>query len=152
MDMKRDEVEFEKKKESVKEQIIIDLSKSNEHLELENRQLKLASIGLLQKLKRWTGEDAQDLRKEFNLTVISGSSSADNDTKNKKGGKKDKSNRPESVLELPGRSLDDEEESKSNSDGDGSSSSRNSIGSGGRSSRGGGRGESVAPRRALDSP
>ena len=65
---------LELKKTSVKDAIILDLSKSNEILELENKQLKISVIGLMQKLRGGGGgEDfISELKEEFNLTSISG--------------------------------------------------------------------------------
>ena len=122
-----DKRNFELKKSNVKDTIILDLSKSNEILELENRQLKISVLGLMQKLREAASKDESDrgggrgggggenfisqLKEEFNLTSVSGlgsvgpsSSSGSSSTKSRNNNKE---NEKEVMLELPGRTLDD---------------------------------------------
>ena len=60
---------LELKKTSVKDAIILDLSKSNEILELENKQLKISVIGLMQKLRRGGGGGGGGERRERSGTL-----------------------------------------------------------------------------------
>ena len=114
-----DKKNFELKKSNVKDTIILDLSKSNEILELENKQLKISVIGLMQKLRETEREGGKgenfisELKEEFNLTKISGlgsvgpSSSSSSSSSSSRGSSSTKSNEKEVILELPGRTLDD---------------------------------------------
>ena len=98
---------LELKKTSVKDAIILDLSKSNEILELENKQLKISVIGLMQKL-RGGGEDfISELKEEFNLTSISGLGSIGPSSNGSKSRNNKDNSEKEMMLELPGRSIDD---------------------------------------------
>ena len=102
---------LELKKTSVKDAIILDLSKSNEILELENKQLKISVIGLMQKLRRRRrggGEDfISELKEEFNLTSISGLGSIGPSSNGSKSRNNKNNSEKEMMLELPGRSIDD---------------------------------------------
>lgn len=113
--MNENEIDMEIKKERIKDQIIIDLSKSNEYLEIENTQLKSATIALLKILSTdgTTAEaenekdkhrkyDIAKLKEEFNLTKIIGSVGPNTNTKNKNTNALDTV-----MLELPGRTIDD---------------------------------------------
>ena len=75
MESIQDERVLELKKTSVKDAIFLDLSKSNEILELENKKLKISVIGLMQKLRGGGGGGGEDfiseLKEEFDLTSIS---------------------------------------------------------------------------------
>ena len=114
-----DKKNFELKKSNVKDTIILDLSKSNEILELENKQLKISVIGLMQKLRETEREGGKgenfisELKEEFNLTKVSGlgsvgpSSSSSSSSSSSRGSSSTKSNEKEVILELPGRTLDD---------------------------------------------
>ena len=113
-----DKKNFELKKSNVKDTIILDLSKSNEILELENKQLKISVIGLMQKLRETEREGGRgenfisELKEEFNLTKISGlgsvgPSSSSSSSSSSRGSSSTKSNEKEVILELPGRTLDD---------------------------------------------
>ena len=107
-----DKKNFELKKSNVKDTIILDLSKSNEILELENKQLKISVIGLMQKLRETEREGGKGenfiskLKEEFNLTKISGLGSV-GPSSSSRGSSSTKSNEKEVILELPGRTLDD---------------------------------------------
>ena len=101
---------LELKKTSVKDAIILDLSKSNEILELENKQLKISVIGLMQKLRGGGGggEDfISELKEEFNLTSISGLGSIGPSSNGSKSRNNKNNSEKEMMLELPGRSIDD---------------------------------------------
>ena len=121
-----DKRNFELKKSNVKDTIILDLSKSNEILELENRQLKISVIGLMQKLREAASKDESDtggggggggenfisqLKEEFNLTSVSGLGSVGPSSLSGSSSSKSRNNNKESekevMLELPGRTLDD---------------------------------------------
>ena len=114
-----DKKNFELKKSNVKDTIILDLSKSNEILELENKQLKISVIGLMQKLRETEREGGKgenfisELKEEFNLTKVSGlgsvgpSSSSSSSSSSSRGSSSTKSNEKEVILELPGMTLDD---------------------------------------------
>ena len=114
-----DKKNFELKKSNVKDTIILDLSKSNEILELENKQLKISVIGLMQKLRETEREGGKgenfisELKEEFNLTKVSGlgsvgpSSSSSSSSSSSRGSSSTKSNEKEVISELPGRTLDD---------------------------------------------
>ena len=112
-----DKKNFELKKSNVKDTIILDLSKSNEILELENKQLKISVIGLMQKLRETEREGGRgenfisELKEEFNLTKISGlgsvGPSSSSSSSSSRGSSSTKSNEKEVILELPGRTLDD---------------------------------------------
>ena len=112
-----DKKNFELKKSNVKDTIILDLSKSNEILELENKQLKISVIGLMQKLRETEREGGKGenfiskLKEEFNLTKISGlgsvGPSSSSSSSSSRGSSSTKSNEKEVILELPGRTLDD---------------------------------------------
>ena len=110
-----DKKNFELKKSNVKDTIILDLSKSNEILELENKQLKISVIGLMQKLRETEREGGRgenfisELKEEFNLTKISGLGSVgpSSSSSSSRGSSSTKSNEKEVILELPGRTLDD---------------------------------------------
>ena len=111
-----DKKNFELKKSNVKDTIILDLSKSNEILELENKQLKISVIGLMQKLRETEREGGRgenfisELKEEFNLTKISGLGSfgpSSSSSSSSRGSSSTKSNEKEVILELPGRTLDD---------------------------------------------
>lgn len=111
-----DKKNFELKKSNVKDTIILDLSKSNEILELENKQLKISVIGLMQKLIETEREGGRgenfisELKEEFNLTKISGLGSigpSSYSSSSSRGSSSTKSNEKEVILELPGRTLDD---------------------------------------------
>lgn len=102
---------LELKKTSVKDAIILDLSKSNEILELENKQLKISVIGLMQKLRGGGGGGGEDfiseLKEEFNLTSISGLGSIGPSSNGSKSRNNKNNSEKEMMLELPGRSIDD---------------------------------------------
>ena len=124
---------LELKKTSVKDAIILDLSKSNEILELENKQLKISVIGLMQKLRRrgGGGEDfISELKEEFNLTSISGLGSIGPSSNGSKSRNNKNNSEKEMMLELPGRSIDDarmrreEEEEEEGGGGGGASSTK----------------------------
>ena len=110
-----DKKNFELKKSNVKDTIILDLSKSNEILELENKQLKISVIGLMQKLGKTEREGGRgenfisELKEEFNLTKISGLGivGPSSSSSSSRGSSSTKSNEKEVILELPGRTLDD---------------------------------------------
>jgi len=119
-----DKRNFELKKSNVKDTIILDLSKSNEILELENRQLKISVLGLMQKLREAASKDESDrggggggenfisqLKEEFNLTSVSGLGSVGPSSLSGSSSTKSRNNNKESekevMLELPGRTLDD---------------------------------------------
>ena len=118
-----DKRNFELKKSNVKDTIILDLSKSNEILELENRQLKISVLGLMQKLREAASKDESDrgggggenfisqLKEEFNLTYVSGLGSVGPSSLSGSSSTKSRNNNKESekevMLELPGRTLDD---------------------------------------------
>ena len=124
---------LELKKTSVKDAIILDLSKSNEILELENKQLKISVIGLMQKLRRrgGGGEDfISELKEEFNLTSISGLGSIGPSSNGSKSRNNKNNSEKEMMLELPGRSIDDarmrreEEEEEEGGGGESASSTK----------------------------
>jgi len=54
-------------REDVKDRLIVDLSASNEQLELENRRLKVAAIGLASEIRKLGREDVFDA---YNLTGV----------------------------------------------------------------------------------
>jgi hypothetical protein len=54
-------------REDVKDRLIVDLSASNEQLELENRRLKVAAIGLASEIRKMGREDVFDA---YNLTGV----------------------------------------------------------------------------------
>lgn len=125
---------LELKKTSVKDAIILDLSKSNEILELENKQLKISVIGLMQKLRRGGGGGGEDfiseLKEEFNLTSISGLGSIGPSSNGSKSRNNKNNSEKEMMLELPGRSIDDarmrreEEEEEEGGGGESASSTK----------------------------
>ena len=123
---------LELKKTSVKDAIILDLSKSNEILELENKQLKISVIGLMQKLRGGGGggEDfISELKEEFNLTSISGLGSIGPSSNGSKSRNNKNNSEKEMMLELPGRSIDDarmrrEEEEEEGRGGESASSTK----------------------------
>ena len=124
---------LELKKTSVKDAIILDLSKSNEILELENKQLKISVIGLMQKLRGGGGggEDfISELKEEFNLTSISGLGSIGPSSNGSKSRNNKNNSEKEMMLELPGRSIDDarmrreEEEEEEGGGGESASSTK----------------------------
>ena len=125
---------LELKKTSVKDAIILDLSKSNEILELENKQLKISVIGLMQKLRGGGGGGGEDfiseLKEEFNLTSISGLGSIGPSSNGSKSRNNKNNSEKEMMLELPGRSIDDarmrreEEEEEEGGGGESASSTK----------------------------
>ena len=125
---------LELKKTSVKDAIILDLSKSNEILELENKQLKISVIGLMQKLRGigGGGEDfISELKEEFNLTSsFSGLGSIGPSSNGSKSRNNKDNSEKEMMLELPGRSIDDarmrreEEEEEEGGGGESASSTK----------------------------
>ena len=124
---------LELKKTSVKDAIILDLSKSNEIFELENKQLKISVIGLMQKLRGGGGGGGEDfiseLKEEFNLTSISGLGSIGPSSNGSKSRNNKNNSEKEMMLELPGRSIDDarmrrEEEEEEEGGGESASSTK----------------------------
>jgi len=134
-----DKKNFELKKSNVKDTIILDLSKSNEILELENKQLKISVIGLMQKLIETEREGGRgekfisELKEEFNLTKISGIGSigpSSSSSSSSRGSSSTKSNEKEVVLELPGRTLDDARRMRHKEEGEGGGREGESASSG----------------------
>ena len=102
-----DKKNFELKKSNVKDTIILDLSKSNEILELENKQLKISVIGLMQKLRETEREGGKGENFISGLGSVGPSSSSSSSSSSSRGSSSTKSNEKEVILELPGRTLDD---------------------------------------------